>query len=104
MQAASEARCTMRDVIILIAALSLVGCVAAIPSRVDSTNATVTYKYSGEKYGSQFDLVSAKASDYCGNEFGKSARLRDVDKGNEENFATFECVQHSVVALLSARG
>jgi hypothetical protein len=82
----------MRDVIILIAALSLVGCVAATPSRVDSTNATVTYKYSGDTYGSQFDLVSAKASDYCGNEFGKSARLRDVDEGNDENLATFECV------------
>ena len=81
----------MRDVIILLAVFSLVGCIAGTPSRVDSTNATVTYRYFGETYGSQFDLVSDRAADYCGNEFGKSARLINVEETNDENLATFEC-------------
>ena len=86
----------MRHVIItLAAAVSLAGCVVSGPSRVDSTTPTVTYKYHGETYGSQFDEVSATASDYCGNEFGKSARVRDLDQntqGTGENFVTFECI------------
>ena len=85
----------MRNVIMLAAAVSLAGCVVSEPSRVDSTTPTVTYKYYGETYGSQFDQVSARASDYCGNEFGKSARIRDLDQnsqGTDENFVTFECI------------
>jgi hypothetical protein len=86
----------MRNVIIVLAAaVSSAGCVVSGPSRVDSTTPTVTYKYYGETYGSQYDQVSAKASDYCGNEFGKSARVRDLDQntqGTDENFVTFECI------------
>jgi len=81
----------MRNVVLIAAALSLAGCMGA-PSRVDSTNPTVTYKYFGDTYGSQFEEVSARANDYCSQEFNKDARLRNVDEAGDQNFATFECV------------
>jgi hypothetical protein len=83
----------MRVVAILSAVLILAACSTSQPERVDSSNPTVTYKYFGDAYGSQFDEVSARAADYCNEQFGKSVKLKDVDEGGgDENFATFECV------------
>jgi len=81
----------MRGVILVAAALSLAGCMGT-PSRVDSSNPTVTYKYFGDTYGSQFEQVSQRADEYCGQEFDKDAKLRNVDEGGDEHFATFECI------------
>jgi hypothetical protein len=81
----------MRAVMLVAAALSLAGCMGS-PSQVDSTTPTVTYKYFGDTYGSQFDEVAARADGYCSQEFNKTARLRNVDEGGDEHFATFECV------------
>jgi thiamine biosynthesis lipoprotein ApbE len=81
----------MRVVILAAAALSLAACVGS-PSRVETSSPTVTYKYYGDTYGSQYDEVAARARDYCDAEFDKGARLRNVDEGGEEHYATFECV------------
>lgn len=81
----------MRIIILAAAALSLAACAGA-PSRVDTESPTVTYKYYGDTYGSQYDEVSARARDYCDEEFNKNARLRNVDEGGQEHYATFECI------------
>jgi hypothetical protein len=83
----------MRVLAVLSAVLILTACSSSQPEQVDSSNPTVTYKYFGDSYGSQFDEVSARAADYCNEQFGKAVRLKDVDQGSgDENFATFECV------------
>jgi putative hemolysin len=83
----------MRIAAALTTVLILAACSSPEPERVDSSSPTVTYKYYGDTYGSQFDEVSARAADYCNEQFGKSARLKDVDEGSgDENFAIFECV------------
>jgi hypothetical protein len=81
----------MRVVILVTVALSLAACTGA-PAKVDSSSPTVTYKYYGDTYGSQYDEVAARARDYCDQEFNKDARLRNVDEGGEEHYATFECI------------
>ena len=81
----------MRVVILVAVGLSLAACVGT-PSRVDEENPTVTYKYYGDTYGSQYDEVAARARDYCDDEFNKDARLRNVDEGGQEHQATFECI------------
>lgn len=83
----------MRVLAVFPAVLILAACSSAQPERVDSSNPTVTYKYFGDTYGSQFDEVSSRAADYCNERFGKAVRLRSVDEGSgDENFAVFECV------------
>jgi len=83
----------MRVLAVLSAVLILAACSSAQPERVDSSNPTVTYKYFGDTYGSQFDEVSARAADYCNEQFGKAVRLKGVDESSgDENFAVFECV------------
>ncbi len=83
----------MRVLAVLSGVLILAACSSAQPERVDTSNPTVTYKYFGDAYGSQFDEVSARAADYCNEQFGKAVRLKDVDESaSDENFATFECV------------
>jgi hypothetical protein len=83
----------MRIPAVLSAVLILAACSSPQPERVDSSNPTVTFKYFGDAYGSQFDEVSARAADYCNEQFGKAVRLKGLDEGSgDENFATFECV------------
>ncbi len=83
----------MRVLAVLSGVLILAACSSAQPERVDTSNPTVTYKYFGDASGSQFDEVSARAADYCNEQFGKAVRLKDVDESaSDENFATFECV------------
>jgi hypothetical protein len=83
----------MRILAVLPVVFILGACSSPQPERVDSSNPTVTYKYFGDAYGSQFDEVSARAADYCNEQFGKAVRLKDVDEGSgDENFAVFECV------------
>lgn len=81
----------MRSITMIAMALALAGCMGA-PSRVDSINPTVTYKYFGDTYGSQYEEVTARAQNYCDQEFDKNAKLRNVDEGGDEHFATFECI------------
>lgn len=82
----------MRAVPLFAALLSMAACTAPQPSRVDETNPTVTYKYYGDLYGSQFDEVSARADDYCAQQFGKQSHLQNADDNGDENFAVFECI------------
>ena len=83
----------MRVLPVLSAVMLLAACSSPEPERVDSSNPTVTYKYFGDAYGSQFDEVSARAADYCNEQFGKAVRLKNVDEGSgDEHFAVFECV------------
>ena len=84
-------RWILRVVILFTAGLSLAACMAS-PSRVGESSPTVTYKYYGDTYGSQYDEVAERARDYCDAEFDKSARFRNVDEGGEERYATFECI------------
>jgi hypothetical protein len=82
----------MRVLLVFPAILIIAACSSSDPERVDSTNPTITYKYFGETYGSQFDEISGRAASYCNEQFGRAARLKNVDPGNDENFAVFECV------------
>ena len=82
----------MRIVVVLVAVgLSLAACGGA-PSRVEEENPSVTYKYYGDTYGSQYDEVADRARGYCDEEFNRDARLRDVDESGQEHQATFECI------------
>jgi len=76
----------------ILAALLVAACESTPkPQRVGATEPTVTYRYYGEPYGPQLDLVTDKAVDHCQQRFGTPARLRNVDQRNDSYCAVFEC-------------
>jgi len=82
----------MRGVSILVAVLSVTACTTWPSSHGDETNPTVTYRYYGDLYGTQFDEVSEEADNYCDVEFGKRSHLQDADDNGDDNLAVFECI------------
>ncbi len=59
--------------------------------RLGATDPTVTYRYYGDPYGPQLDLVTNRALNYCKQRFGTPARPCSIDPGNDSCYAVFEC-------------
>jgi len=77
---------------VILAALLVAACGSTPkPQRVGASDPTATYRYYGDPYGPQLDLVTDKAFDYCQQRFGTPARLRNIEQRNDSYYAVFEC-------------
>jgi hypothetical protein len=76
----------MRILMLAFAAAVLAGC-AGQPQRTDATLPTVSYAFDSE---SEFQEATQRADEYCGENYGRDARLAQPVYGAGE--ATFVCV------------
>ena len=76
----------MRILMFAIAVVILAGC-AGRPNRTDATPPTVSYSFDSE---SEFRQAAMRADEYCGENYGRAARLAQPVDGPGE--ATFVCV------------
>jgi hypothetical protein len=77
----------MRFLLLACVASILAGC-AAQPHRTDATLPTVSYAFDSE---AEFRQAAALADEYCGENYGRDARLAQPVYGAGE--ATFVCVE-----------
>jgi hypothetical protein len=76
----------MRIMMLAIALVILAGC-AGRPNRTDATPPTVSYSFDSEN---EFRQAAMRADEYCGENYGRDARLAQPVYGPGE--ATFVCV------------
>jgi len=82
----------LASLVVILAALLVTTCGSTPkPHRVRATDPTVTYRYYGDPYGPQLNLVTDKAFNYCQQRFGTPTRLRNIDRKNDSYYAVFEC-------------
>jgi len=72
-------------------ALVLAACSDAPQRKSDIAAATITYRYSGDLYGSGLDDVKQQAADYCQRKYKNQPYLAHVTQDQGFNRAIFEC-------------
>lgn len=77
----------MRSLMLACAAAVLAGCTGE-PHRTDATLPTVSYAFDSED---EFRQAAQRADEYCGENYGRDARLAQPVYGAGE--ATFVCVE-----------
>lgn len=82
----------MRGILLLVTGLSITACTASQSSPGDETNPTVTYRYSGDPYGTRFEETSEEAFYHCAEQFDGKSYLQTVEDSGDENLAIFECI------------
>jgi hypothetical protein len=72
-------------VLSVLAAAALVGC-ASEPRVVNATPPGISYRFAGDNVAE----ANLRADRYCA-QYGKRARLANVQRGATENIAVYEC-------------
>ncbi|HET8727852.1 MAG TPA: hypothetical protein VFO41_10105 [Alphaproteobacteria bacterium] len=77
----------MRPLLLSILSILLLAACVTGPSRVESSNPTITYRFADDEE----DEVEEQAEEYC-DDFDRDAVLQDVDSDGDINVAVYECV------------
>jgi uncharacterized lipoprotein YajG len=75
----------MRPTLLLLALATLAACTSE-PKVVNSTPPGVSYRFSGDNVAE----ANARADRYCA-QYGKRARLQNVNRGSSDSVASYEC-------------